>query len=139
MLDISSKRPRLPIGSHVAIRRPAGYTHHGVYIGRYTIIHHSGLSENIFARKGPICETSVEKFLSDGQWHVIQYPKGQSLPKNKVVENAKSRLGEIGYDLFSGNCEHFATWCKTGIAQSKQVDAFLKLGAVGVLIHNFEW
>jgi hypothetical protein len=33
-----------------------------------------------------------------------------------------SRLGESGYNLFGNNCEHFATWCKTGQWESQQVD-----------------
>ena len=31
-----------------------------------------------------------------------------------------------GYDLFFHNCEHFAIWCKTGVAESEQIDEFLK-------------
>lgn len=38
-----------------------------------------------------------------------------------VIQRAESRLGENAYDLFDNNCEHFATWCKTGIHISEQV------------------
>jgi hypothetical protein len=38
-----------------------------------------------------------------------------------VIQRAKSRLGETKYDLFFNNCEHFATWCKTGLHDSEQV------------------
>lgn len=31
-----------------------------------------------------------------------------------------------GYNLFLNNCEHFAIWCKTGIAESEQVNELLK-------------
>ena len=42
--------------------------------------------------------------------------------KEETVERAKSRIGESGYNLFHNNCEHFAIWCKTGIAESYQVE-----------------
>ncbi len=31
-----------------------------------------------------------------------------------------------GYNLFLHNCEHFAIWCKTGIAESEQVDRLIQ-------------
>lgn len=31
-----------------------------------------------------------------------------------------------GYNLFLNNCEHFAIWCKTGIAESEQVNELLQ-------------
>jgi Lecithin retinol acyltransferase len=42
------------------------------------------------------------------------------------VQRALSRVGERGYSLTGNNCEHFATWCATGIAVSQQVIAWLK-------------
>ena len=33
----------------------------------------------------------------------------------KVIDRARSRLGEREYDLTSNNCEHFAKWCTTGV------------------------
>ena len=38
-----------------------------------------------------------------------------------MVARARRRLGYRGYDLIDWNCEHFATWCVTGTAFSKQV------------------
>lgn len=45
----------------------------------------------------------------------------------ETVKRAYSRLGETSYDLISNNCEHFAIWCKTGISESYQVNAVLKI------------
>jgi len=39
-----------------------------------------------------------------------------------IIERAQSRLGENNYDLFENNCEHFVNWCRTGIADSSQVN-----------------
>ncbi len=38
-----------------------------------------------------------------------------------VVRRAKSKIGTHDYNLFGNNCEHFAIWCKTGIALSEQI------------------
>ena len=40
-----------------------------------------------------------------------------------VLIRAKSRLGESRFDLVYNNCEHFAAWCKTGLSNSRQIDA----------------
>ena len=44
---------------------------------------------------------------------------------DETVERARSRMGEDQYDLLCNNCEHFAIWCKTGIAESHQVKRVL--------------
>ena len=45
---------------------------------------------------------------------------------DETIRRAKSRLGETQYNLITNNCEHFAIWCKTGMHESHQVDAFLR-------------
>jgi hypothetical protein len=40
-----------------------------------------------------------------------------------IVARAESRLGERRFDLVLNNCEHFASWCKTGLSESRQVEA----------------
>ncbi|MDG2471453.1 MAG: lecithin retinol acyltransferase family protein [Pirellulaceae bacterium] len=52
-------------------------------------------------------------------------------PRQQVVDRAKSRLGETGYDLFNNNCEHFAVWCKTGCQRSSQVESARRVGRSG--------
>jgi len=42
-------------------------------------------------------------------------------------------LGQSGYDLFTNNCEHFATWCVAGEHSSAQVEAAASsAGVVGI-------
>lgn len=43
------------------------------------------------------------------------------LEPNKIVEEAISKIGEIGYNLLWDNCEHFAAYCRYGIKWSEQV------------------
>ena len=35
-------------------------------------------------------------------------------PPDEVCKRAYNRLGEKGYSVVKNNCEHFASWCKTG-------------------------
>ena len=55
----------------------------------------------------------------------------------KTVQKAYSRLGERKYSPCSNNCEHFASWCKTGIHTSEQAERishhFKYNGAAGAL------
>ncbi len=46
--------------------------------------------------------------------------------REETVQRAESRLGETEYRLLTKNCEHFAIWCKTGVAESHQVNALLR-------------
>lgn len=45
---------------------------------------------------------------------------------DETVDRARSRLGENQYNFVCNNCEHFAIWCKTGISESHQINAFLE-------------
>jgi hypothetical protein len=38
-----------------------------------------------------------------------------------ILEKANSALGEEGYNVIYGNCEHFATDCRYGQSTSRQV------------------
>jgi hypothetical protein len=52
----------------------------------------------------------------------------------ETVRRARSRLGERKYNLVFNNCEHFALWCKTGIAKSSQVNEAVKLLSASAVI-----
>ncbi|MFP3043297.1 lecithin retinol acyltransferase family protein [Treponema primitia] len=54
----------------------------------------------------------------------------------ETVERARSRIGENEYNLALNNCEHFAVWCKTGLSESKQVEAVLGgFPIIPILVH----
>ncbi|XP_025114503.1 HRAS-like suppressor 2 [Pomacea canaliculata] len=42
---------------------------------------------------------------------------------DEIVERAMSKLGRKDYDIFTNNCEHFATWCRYGKEISLQAMA----------------
>lgn len=48
----------------------------------------------------------------------------------ETVKRAKSKIGmkgihNEGYNVIMNNCEDFAIWCKTGIAESKQLNSWI--------------
>lgn len=94
------------------------YEHHGIDCGDGTAIHYRKPSETIE-------RTSLETLSQGGIIYVKRYET--SFIPDVVVHRAESRLGERKYNLLFNNCEHFATWCKTGINFSQQVVDFIPM------------
>lgn len=95
---------------------PGVYEHHGIDCGDRTVIHYQKKEIATISR------TSLEIFARGGRIFVKHQPTA-FLP-HIVVERATGRLGEQRYDLLTNNCEHFATWCKTGRQESEQLAGF---------------
>ncbi|TRU85675.1 MAG: NC domain-containing protein, partial [Microcystis novacekii Mn_MB_F_20050700_S1D] len=97
------------------------YAHHGIDCGDGSVIHYRKPSEIVE-------RTSLETFARGGKIYVVRYVEvGFSFIPDVVVERALSRLGEQKYNLLFNNCEHFATWCKTGISKSQQIEEFIPI------------
>ncbi|MEA5508247.1 lecithin retinol acyltransferase family protein [Crocosphaera sp. UHCC 0190] len=94
------------------------YEHHGIDCGDGTIIHYRKPSEVVEC-------TSLATFTRGNPIYLRQYPDSFCFIADVVVSRAKSRLGEKKYNLLFNNCEHFATWCKTGMSYSKQIESFI--------------
>lgn len=94
------------------------YEHHGIDCGDGNVIHYRKPSEIIE-------KTSFDTFSKGNKVYICQYPLGFCFVSDVVVNRAESRLGENKYNLLFNNCEHFATWCKTGISDSKQIREFI--------------
>lgn len=45
----------------------------------------------------------------------------------ETVSRARSEIGKGEYNLVVHNCEHFAIWCKTGVASSEQVKKIIQM------------
>lgn len=129
-------------GDHLYVNCGA-YDHHGIDCGNETVIHYEGkyrggritrvpkmtFANNKIIHVRQYSEKTVAVALADGKTAVlladgktiyIRDLLEKSYSPEAVVARAESRLGEEGYDLIFNNCEHFATWCKTGIHESKQ-------------------
>lgn len=100
------------------------YYHHGIFISAEVgLIDFGGPNK----REATVRSVDLLKFTDFGRKRLVRitYPKGQCLPPEVVVDNAKKLLKNPhrwgAFDIITNNCEHFATKCKTGIAISKQV------------------
>lgn len=120
------KRGYMARADHVFVHR-LGYTHHGIDVGDGTIIHYTGeigQKTNALVR-----QASLEDFAKGCDIHIRAYGTCDGL--DVTIERATSRLGETKYHLVFNNCEHFATWCKTGLHASAQVNG-VTAACVGV-------
>jgi hypothetical protein len=123
--------PNLLPGSHVAIKTKSliptqdHVWHHGIYVGNHQIIHMFGDTKE----DACICLVSTEDFFKASIWegwfaHVLYQsssPKQVSIEFNlelscRLAFLLKDTLGiEKGhYHIAYFNCEHFATFCRTG-------------------------
>jgi hypothetical protein len=96
-------------GNHIYVHCTK-FVHHGIDCGDGTVIHYDGEKT---------IQTPIATFCGGNQYFVKSY--SQCDPDDVVIQRAKSRLGESDYNLLFNNCEHFATWCKTGLQDSEQV------------------
>ncbi len=115
-------------GDHIWVWR-WGYQHHGIELGDGTVVHYAGLADGLSS--GPIALTSRIRFARDSKIQVREHRR-RPFNRSEVCVRALSRLGEDRYNLVTNNCEHFATWCVTGRARSRQIRRGVQLA--GVLI-----
>jgi Lecithin retinol acyltransferase len=110
-----------PLGAHLVTPRFA-YEHHGVYVGRGTVVHYAAFAKHW--HRGPVEEISLTRF-ADGQRVWVRAARPKALQCAEIVRRARSRLGENRYRFFSNNCEHLSEWCVNGEHRSPQVEHFL--------------
>ena len=104
---------------HLEVPRQHGlFNHHGIDLGDGTVAHYLEGRE--------ILRSPLEEFSQGQPVRVIDYPEAS--PVGVTLRRAMGRLGEENYNLLFNNCEHFATWCKTGRHRSGQVDSVLERG-----------
>jgi hypothetical protein len=106
------------------------YSHHGIDLGDGSVAHWwSGSADklSLFAAKSTavVQLTPLSEFAGGRVVQVREYAQG--LVGETVRQRALSQLGREGYDLIGDNCEHFATWCRTGFHESEQVKDALAL------------
>ncbi|XP_038049765.1 uncharacterized protein LOC119723274 [Patiria miniata] len=115
----------LKVGDHITWRRHWGYWHHAIVSeidgvgGRVKVIQ--------WCKSGCGVIKIIEKWLElsqeEGELYRIDYEKKitEVNTPELVIARARSRLDDTGYGVFSDNCEAFASYCKTGLAESWQV------------------
>ena len=101
---------------HLQVPRRHGlFNHHGIDLGDGTVAHYLEGREIL---RSPISEFSQGEVVS-----VLNHANAS--PAGVTLRRAMGRLGEQNYILLFNNCEHFATWCKTGRHRSGQVDSVI--------------
>lgn len=114
-------------GDHIKVRRRSGlYSHHGIDMGDGTVIHFSG--EPFRRDEASICRVTLAEFLAGGRLVVVRH-RCTELAPDEVAAAAEAELARQKYCLWRNNCEHFATWCKTGRRRSRQVRRALHIAA----------
>jgi len=109
------------------------YYHHGIDMDDGTVIHLDG--EPLRRKNSRVCSTAMEDFLQGNPKIVVTYDDAiPILTAEETAEKARDLLDQDGYSLFRKNCEHFATFCKTGKAASHQVKFYVRLGSIILLI-----
>ena len=113
------------IGAHIRVQIQSIY-HHGIYIGNDEVIQFGLLCDMLKPKEEvKVLVSSIEEFLQGGFLEVRVFDRKERKIKYddlKIVEIAKSKLGEDGYDIVHNNCEHFANFCIFNKKESKQID-----------------
>ena len=101
-------------GDHLQVPRQHGlFNHHGIDLGDGSVAHYLEGRE--------ILRSSLEEFTQGNEPCIINHTQESST--GVTLRRAMSRIGEQDYNLLFNNCEHFATWCKTGRHRSSQIDS----------------
>ena len=130
------EREKLKPGDHIYAYRATGvYQHHGIYIGKWDIevIHFTG-RETKSKSTAHIRVASLDTFLCDGELHLVLYDTDWAIEKLKIAGTSHTMVSRPAstviataisfaqnphswgdYHLLTNNCEHFATYCKTGV------------------------
>ena len=115
-------------GDHIMWNRSKGYKHHAIVEhvllepGRISVVHYNGPLPGTSGINGKIVAETLDPFaVGQGRLFVVEYVN--PFPPEEALRRAYSRYGEVQYGLVFNNCEHFATWCKTGHHISSQVGA----------------
>lgn len=115
-------------GDHLVVERGI-YQHHGVDRGDGTVVHFAGPSQDKVHVSVRI--DTFDHFANGGVVWVRVY--GKRLDPNETVWRAESMVGATSYHLVSNNCEHLASWCVTGAAESRQVERVTALGGTATV------
>ncbi len=121
----------------------SAYKHFGIYIGSGKVIH---FAPRDIGSEADIHETTIEDFADGNTVYIMDFPKKyecgsflryivhkdeyQLQSPQQTVERARMLIGKKGidgdeYNFLVNNCENFAIWCKTNVAESRQVNSWI--------------
>ena len=107
------------------------YYHFGIYEDDNTVYQFaSPKGSEISPETACVCICTLDEFLKGGILEVRAYSEEELKTKkspDEIIDYAKAHLGEMGYNLISNNCEHFANRCTFGKSISDQSDSIMSL------------
>lgn len=120
----------LEIGDHVVFRRTL-YDHHGIIVYKkgsdFEVVEPTKTS--IFKDKAKLQHSKTTFNFRDEDVRVVKYTdrlskKDTASLAMQIYKKSIEHPGSYKYNLFTNNCEHFATFCATGRMHSLQVADF---------------
>lgn len=146
---------QVAVGEHIAIARVLGTYKHHMIVERLEpehnavhVIEYSGGPEKAAEGNTPPSNKTKwqagtvqrNRYTFDAQKDALfRYEYALCDDATVVLQRAESRLQEQKYNLLTNNCEHFAVWCKTGVAQSGQVSQFRRSFVHNVKHYMYGW
>ncbi len=108
--------------------------HYGIYVSTDEIIQF-GLSpllrKDLNDKDIEVCTSNEKTFLCGGVLEVGVPEKSneKKRPCTEIIDHARSKIGQKGYNILYNNCEHFAYECVTGqkfCTQTEEVRQFFR-------------
>ena len=116
IMDFEEAQKLLTKGDHVRIwlydkKYDYGFYHHGIYGDDGMVFEYNGRypSQDLYT----IEKVSLESFAR-GKRIMLDNRERALYTADEIVRRAESRVGERAYNLYTNNCETFATWCRNG-------------------------
>jgi len=103
--DFDITAPLCP-GSILRVRRML-YWHYGIYCGDNKVIHLTCYPLHIWETEAKVKMTSCDEFIKTSKRIEFSCTDRSA----DVLMQAKKRIGESNYSLFTNNCRHFAYSC----------------------------
>ena len=102
------------------------YHHYGIFVSEEEVIQF-GLPDDPLrpAEEIRVLNSDIAAFLQGGEVEVAvpdSATRRHMRSPEQIVELARQRIGEGGYDILHNNCEHFVNACVFGKAYSTQID-----------------
>lgn len=104
-------------GTHLVVEMGT-YDHHGLATGDGRVIH---FGRGVFDIANAIVEEVSMQVFANGN-EIRAADSLATFGPEEIVQRARTRIGERGYDLFDNNCEHFVNWCRSDRNESHQVN-----------------
>jgi hypothetical protein len=115
-------------GDMVRVKVNSQMDHYGVYVSDSEVIQfgkNPGLRLGISESEVFVLATDINEFRNGGFPEFADLSLSEKLKRfktEKIVETARKRIGEGGYNILYNNCEHFAYECIFGKKYSSQTD-----------------